>query len=124
MLPLGLRKFCTLVEAERDEGVWTASAQFGTLEVSRALDGNLQHADCSVNGLARQHLLQVEREDIRLVHHRAKDTVNGVADESRQTRNLQSNAHVGRGYEAETEVRPLTLPISNPNVSPPIGFRT
>ena len=80
-LPLRLRELGALVDAEADEGVGTASAELRAFEVARALDRDLEHADGRVDGLAREHLLEVEREDVGVVHHRAEDAVDRVADE-------------------------------------------
>lgn len=82
-LVLRLCKLDTLVNTEADEGVGAATAELRTLEVARALDGNLKYTNSRVDRLAGEHLLKVQRKDVRLIHHGAEDTMNGVANESR-----------------------------------------
>ena len=87
-LDLGMRQFRALIDAETNIWIRRASADLAALQASRTLDGNLQDTDGGVERLARKHLLDIQRKEVRVVHHWAEDRVDHVADESRQSRNL------------------------------------
>ena len=80
-LPLRLCNLGALVDAETDEGVGTTAAKLQVLEVVHALDSDREHADGIIDRLARERLLEVEQEDVGVVHHRAEDAVGRVANE-------------------------------------------
>ena len=82
-LELRLRELDAFIDAEADKGVGAPTPELRALEVACALDGDLENADSCVDRLAGEHLLKVQREDVGLVHHRAEDTMNGVANERR-----------------------------------------
>ena len=53
------------------------------------MNRDLQNTDSAIQRLARQHLLDIEREEVGVVHHRREGRVHHVANESGQTRDLQ-----------------------------------
>ena len=88
VLELSLRELDTLVDAKTNEGVRAAATELRALEVAGALHCDLKYANGRVDRLSRQHLLQVQSEDVGNVHHGPENAVDGIANEGGQSRNL------------------------------------
>ena len=122
LLVLRVCQFRTLVDAETDIRIGSASTDLCGLQVAGALDSHRQNTNRRVERLAREHLFDIQGKEVRVIHHRAENRVNHIADERRQAGNLETavlNARIHRGV-----CTTLTLPMSKPKVSPPMGLRT
>ena len=86
---LRLGQFGPLVDAHTDEWVRCHATHLAGFQVPGRANGNLQDADGGVERLTREHLLDVQREEVRVVHHWSEDRVNHIANECRQARDLR-----------------------------------
>lgn len=78
-----------VVDAKTDIRIGRSSTEFPAFDAPGRMYFDLQKADSRVQRSARKELFEIESKYIRLVHHRPEDAVDGIADETRQARNLQ-----------------------------------
>ena len=85
---LGLGKFSSVVEREADIRVGGPTSDLGTLDITCTSDDDLENADGGIEGDTGKDLLEVEGEDMWVVHHRSQGAVDHVSDERGESRNL------------------------------------
>lgn len=78
----------TVVDAEGDIRVRSTSTEFDPLDTSRSHYSDLEKPNGCVQRCARQELLEIKGEDVGFVHHRSKNTVDGLTNKTGQTRYL------------------------------------
>ena len=85
---LGLGKLSSVVEGEADIWVGGPTSDLRALDVACAANDDLENADCGIERDTGKDLLEVEGEDMWVVHHRSQGAVDHVSDECGETRNL------------------------------------
>jgi len=85
---LSLGKFSSVVEGEADIWVGGPTSDLRTLDITCIADDDLENADGGIERDTGKDLLEVEGEDMWVVHHRSQGAVDHVSDERRESRNL------------------------------------
>jgi len=85
---LGLGKFSSVIEREADIGIRGATSDLRTLDITCTVDDDLENTDGGVERGTGKHLLEIEGEEVWVVHHGCQGAMDHVPDECRKSRNL------------------------------------
>ena len=88
LLPMCALECGVVVEADSNIRIRFSTTKLVALETLSGDDRHLQYADGSIEWNAGHELFEVEREDIRVVHHGAEGSVDHVVNEGRKTGDL------------------------------------
>ena len=81
VLVLRLGQLRTAPNRKTDVGIRGAATNLLTGDSSRGTHSDFQHADSCVVWLPRKNLLEVESENVGIIHHRPKDRMSGFRNE-------------------------------------------
>jgi hypothetical protein len=75
---LGSREFLAVIDADADIRIRRAPANLAGFKPASSLDSDLNDANSCIKGYTRKHLLKIDSENIRVVHHRTEGVVNHI----------------------------------------------
>lgn len=78
---LGLGKLSSVVEREADVRIRGATSDLRTLDITCGADDDLEDSDGGIERGTGKDLLEIEGENMWVVHHRSQGTMDHVPDE-------------------------------------------
>jgi len=83
-------ELCAVIDGDGNVWIRGATTNLLTFDAARRNDGDLENTNSSVQGCARKQLLEIECEDVRIVHHGLESSVCHFSYKGRKTRYLET----------------------------------
>ena len=87
-LVLGTSEFTAVVDLQTDVWIWGSATNLCSLDSTGRVNDNLDDTNSGVEWFTREHLFQIQAEDVGVVHHRSKSSMRHIANKGRESRQL------------------------------------
>jgi hypothetical protein len=93
-------KLSAIVDGQAYIRVWRSTTNLRAFDSTGRLDCHQKNADCCIQRFTRKHLLEIEGENVGVVHHRTKSCMCHLADEGRESGDLTIYTRLALGGQS------------------------
>lgn len=120
-----VRSFCQLrqvVDTEANVWIRSSATNLARLDIARVVYSNFDDANRRVYRSPGKELFEIEGKHVGVIHHGAKDRVDHVANEGRQTGDLHKKVRPARKYHKAKVVARTYVPYVKAEGFTPYGL--